>query len=115
MITGEKVPLARQDEDRLRSEIETLERELVDLDLNMECAEQEIEELDALTDKWTQAAIEVFQDLQKAISVPIRLEDLVCAAGFKPDDFDFDYEELNANEDALKEDLPDHESVMMYD
>lgn len=115
IVSGPEHENMCQEQDRRHSEIETLQRDLADLDLSMERTEEEVEELDALTEKWTAAAVEAFQELQRSLTVSIRLEELVHAAGFRPDDFDFDYDELNISEDQLREEIPNPDNMMMYD
>lgn len=61
--------------------------------------EDEIERVELLTDKWTAATIEVYQKLQSMIGQPIRLDELALKAGFNPEDFNIDYEEVNAKEE----------------
>ncbi len=75
-----------------------LQSSIKDLSSTLVQRQQQIDSLDALIDKWTDAMYLVLEDLRGCVNVPIQLKDLVIGAGFKEDSFDFDYSQIDNNQ-----------------
>jgi len=81
-----------------QAEIKLLSSKLHAVLQSTERMELELEKLDTLSTKWTEASIEVFREIQKGWNEPIRLQELARSAGFDPDDFEIDYDDVNMSE-----------------